>query len=181
MLLLYNAAANSTLRREIHHRHTPGSVCATGTMMGIHSKQNNTCLTSCTCAELITCEQRSNWGAHASVHADHPPEILHPYTSKRSAMPVSQVTGRIRTKRVSVGLGSIVLATSVGLVLPWKICEKGSKLLMENIELICRVEISVGPWPYCIKKNPQRAKAGNDCHSLIKVVELKGKDGASEG
>lgn len=52
---------------------------------------------------------------------------------------------------------------------------------MENIELICRVEISVGPWPYCIKKKPQRAKAGNDCHSLIKVVELKGKDGASEG
>lgn len=46
------------------------------------------------------------------------PDILHPYTSKRSAMPVSQVTGRIRTKRVSVALGSIVLATSVGLVLP---------------------------------------------------------------
>lgn len=52
------------------------------------------------------------------------PDILQPYTSKRSAMPVSQVTGRIRTKRVSVGLGSFVLATSVGLVLPWKTCER---------------------------------------------------------
>lgn len=30
------------------------------------------------------------------------------------------------------------------------------------------------------KKTPQRAKAGNDCHSVIKVVELEGKDGASE-
>lgn len=46
------------------------------------------------------------------------PDILQPYTSKRSAIPVSQVTGRIRINRVSVGLGSIVLATSVGLVLP---------------------------------------------------------------
>ena len=57
----------------------------------------------------------------------HQPDILHPYTSKRSAMPVSQVTGRIRTKRVSVGLGSIVLATSVGLVLPWKTCDRGGE------------------------------------------------------
>lgn len=97
--------------------------------------------------------QTSNWDESASMHADHPPEILHPYTSKRSAMPVSQVTGRIRTKRVSVGLGSIVLATSVGLVLPWKIFEKGSKLLMVTIELVCRVEMSVRPWPYCIKKH----------------------------
>lgn len=126
--------------------------------MGIHSKHNNTRHTSRMCAELITCEQRSNWGVRASVHADHPPEILHPYTSKRSAMPVSQVTGRIRTKRVSVGLGSIVLATSVGLVLPRKICEKGSKLLMENIELICRVEMFVRPWPYWIKKNQKHSE-----------------------
>lgn len=173
MPLLYNAVAYSTLRREIQNPRTPGSVCATGTTMGIHSKQNNTCHTSRMRVELITCERRSNWGACVNTHADHPPEILHPYTSKRSAIPVSQVTGRIRTKRVSVGLGSIVLATSVGLVLPWKICEKGSKLLMENIELICRVEMSVRPWPRCINPPPpQRAKAGDDCHSVIKVEKI---------
>lgn len=151
MPLLYNAAAYSTLRTEIQNPLTPGGVCATGTMMGIHSKQNNTCHTSHVCVESITCKQRSSCLVSASMHADHPPEILHPYTSKRSAMPVSQVTGRIRTKRVSVGLGRIVLTTSVGSVLPRKICEKGCKLLMENIELICRGEKSGRPWPYCIK------------------------------
>lgn len=65
------------------------------------------------CARM---EQQVGGGGGRSQQ--YPPEILHPYTSKRSAMPVSQVTGRIRMKRVSVGLGSIVLATSVGLVLP---------------------------------------------------------------
>lgn len=69
---------------------------------------------------------------HADQQESHLPDILHPYTSKRSAIPVSQVTGRIRTKRVSVGLGSIDLAMSAGLVLPWKIYNRGKgKLLVE--------------------------------------------------
>ncbi|TNN72420.1 hypothetical protein EYF80_017346 [Liparis tanakae] len=52
-----------------------------------------------------------------------------PFESDRSLRSSEgfEVTGRIRMKRVSVGLGSIVLATSVGLVLPWKTCEEGRK------------------------------------------------------
>lgn len=46
------------------------------------------------------------------------PVILQPYTSNLIDMPVSQVTGLIRTNRVMSGLGKTPNTTSVGLVFP---------------------------------------------------------------